>query len=140
MRPEEFFDVHIRWQEDENHQELSRHGDYLHSDIEDIEVVQPGAEPVVGIAAYCAMVEHAYLALPDFHVDLVDQFATDDRVVCRWRVSGTPSAESFGFPATGKRIEYEGMSIWNFEDGKARRGWIYSDLPSIMAQLGTSPD
>ena len=41
-----------------------------------------------------------------------DQFATDDRVVCRWRINGTHSKDSFGFPATGKHIEYAGMSAW----------------------------
>ncbi len=81
--------------------------------------------------------ETAYVALADFRAVIDDQFATDDRVVCRWRVSGTHSADSFGFPATGKHIEYAGLSVWEFEDGKARRGWIYSDLPALIAQLAT---
>ena len=102
----------------------------------DVEVVQPGAEPVVGIAAYRAMMEDAYTALPDFNSVLDDQFATDDRVVSRWRVSGTHRADSFGFPATGKHIECPGMSVWEFEDGKARRGWIYFDLPHSWHSLG----
>jgi steroid delta-isomerase-like uncharacterized protein len=124
--------THTRWQEDENRHDLSHHEDYVHSDVE---VVQPGAEPVVGIAAYRSMMETAYDGMPDLQVVLDDQVATDDRVVCRWRISGTHSKDSFGFPATGRRIEYAGMSLWEFADGKARRGWIYADLPALMAQL-----
>ena len=124
--------LHLRWQHDENRQELSRHLDYIHADIE---VTQPGAEPLRGLDAYRAMMEAAYTAFPDFQVVLDDQFATEDRVVCRWRVSGTHSSEFAGFPPTGRRIEYAGMSLWNFEDGRARRGWIYPDLPALMAQL-----
>jgi steroid delta-isomerase-like uncharacterized protein len=83
---------------------------------------QAGAEPVRGISAYRAMMEAQYGAFPDWHVVLDDQFATDDRVACRWRVSGTHSGDGLGFPATGRRVEYAGMSVWEFEDGKARRG------------------
>jgi len=67
---------------------------------------------VVGIAAYRSMMETAYDGMPDLLVVLDDQFATDDRVVCRWRINGTHSKDSFGFPATGKHIEYAGMSAW----------------------------
>jgi steroid delta-isomerase-like uncharacterized protein len=126
--------LHTRWVQAENSQDLSHHEDYLHDNVE---VVQPGAELVVGVAAYRAMMEDAYTALPDFNSVLDDQFATDDRVVSRWRLSGTHIAESFGFPARAKHIECPGMSVWEFEDGKARRGWIYFDLPSLAAQLGT---
>ena len=126
--------VHNSWVEAENRHDLSQHGDFLHDDID---LRQPGTEPVVGLEAYKAMMEAAFAGLPDFHVVLDDQFATDDRVVCTWRLSGTHSAESFGFPATGRHVEFAGVSVWEFEDGKARRGQIFSDLPSLMAQLGT---
>ena len=128
--------VHTRCTEDEDRHDLSHHSDYFHDDIE---VYQPGAEPVVGLEGYRAFMGAAYAGLPDFDVVLDDQFATDDRVVCRWRISGTHSAHSFGFPATGRHVEFAGISVWEFDDGKARRGWIYSDLPSIMGQLGGSP-
>jgi predicted ester cyclase len=85
-------------------------------------VHQPGVEPVLGIAAYRAMMESAYASLPGFHTVVHDQIATDDRVVARWQTSATHSSESFGFPATGKRITFTGISIWEFEDTKARRG------------------
>jgi steroid delta-isomerase-like uncharacterized protein len=67
---------------------------------------------------------------------LDDRFATDDRVVCRWRTSGTHEGDFNGLPPTGKRIEWMGISIWEFEDGKARRGWIMQDVASLMRQIG----
>jgi len=134
MGAAENLSVHTRCTTDEDRHDLSHHGDYFHDDIV---VHQPGAEPVVGIEAYRAFMEAAYAGLPDFHVVLDDQFATDDRVVCRWRISGTHTADSFGFPATGNFVEFAGVSVWEFENGKARRGWIYADLPSMMAQPGT---
>ncbi|MCW2686219.1 MAG: hypothetical protein JWR37_1109 [Mycobacterium sp.] len=125
--------VLARWTRDEDHHDLSRLEDYMHDDVV---VYQPGTETVVGIAAYRAMMQAAYTGLPDLRVVHDDEFATDDRVVCRWRISGTHSAESFGYRPTRRRLEFAGISAWDFDDGKARRGWMYSDVPAIMAQVG----
>jgi predicted ester cyclase len=111
--------VHTRMTEAENRHDLSQHEDYFHEDI----VVYPlGADPVIGIAAYRASMEAQFALIPDWHVVLEDQFATDDRVAYRWLV-------------TGQQIQYAGASLWEFEDGKARRGWTYVDMPDLMARL-----
>jgi steroid delta-isomerase-like uncharacterized protein len=125
--------THTAWSDAEDRQDLTRHHEFVHDDIV---VNQAGAEPVVGLDGYLAMMEGTYSGLPDFHVVLDDQFATDDRVVCRWRLSGTHKGDLFGIPATGRKIEYAGISLWEFDTGKARRGWIFTDVASLMAQLG----
>src|SRR5262249_25104968 len=118
----------------ENRHDLTRHGEFVHDDIV---VNQAGAKPVVGLDGYVAMMAETYKALSDFHVVLEDQFATDDRVVCRWRLSGTHTGDLYGIPATYRPVEWTGVSLWEFEDGKARRGWIYADTVAIMTQLRT---
>ena len=124
--------VHTAWTEAEDRHDLSHHGDFMHPDIE---FHLPGSDPIVGIEAYVAMMEALYAGLDDFSVVLDDQFATADRVVCRYRTRGTHRGEFFGHPATGKQLEFAGMSLWEFEDGKARRGWSFSDVAALMAQL-----
>jgi predicted ester cyclase len=124
--------VHTRWTQAEDDHDLSHHGDFVHDDIE---VNRPGSEPVRGLGGYVAMMEETYAGLDGFRVELDDQFATDDRVVCRWRTIGTHTGDLFGLPPTGKRIEFPGASIWEFEGGKARRGWTFPDIASIMAQV-----
>jgi steroid delta-isomerase-like uncharacterized protein len=124
--------VHTAWAEAEDRHDLTHHLDFLHDDIE---LHQPGSEPLVGIDAYVSMMQALYAGLEGFSVILDDQFATDDRVVCRWRARGTQSGELFGLPATGKQIEFPGISLWEFDNGKARRGWSFPDLASVMAQL-----
>ena len=124
--------VHSRWTEAENRHDLSRHDEFVHENIE----LFAGGETIVGIDAFRASVESNFSAFPDFHVVLDDQFATDDRVVCRWRQSGTHEGEFFGIPATGKQIEFIGISLWEFENNKARRGWAMLDVASLMQQLG----
>jgi predicted ester cyclase len=72
--------THKAWTAAEDDQDLTRHDQFVHDDIV---VNQAGAEPVVGLDGYITMMEGTYAGLPDFHVVLEDQFATDDRVVCR---------------------------------------------------------
>jgi steroid delta-isomerase-like uncharacterized protein len=132
MGSKENIAVHTAWTEAEDRHDLTQHGDFLHHDIE---LHLPGSGLVVGIDAYLAMMQANYAGLEGFSVISDDQFATDDRVVCRWRIGGVHSGELFGFPATGKRIEFPGVSVWEFDNGKARRGWTFPDLASVMAQL-----
>jgi steroid delta-isomerase-like uncharacterized protein len=124
--------VHNRWTAAEDRHDLSHHREFVH---EDIEVHLPGSDPIVGIDGYLAMMEANYTGLTDFRVVLDDQFATDDRVVCRWRTSGNQDGELFGLPATGKHIEFAGVSVWAFDNGKARQGWVFPDIAAVMAQL-----
>jgi steroid delta-isomerase-like uncharacterized protein len=124
--------VHTALSEAENRNDFSHHGDYLHDDIE-FHLV--GGEVLVGLDAYVGNVQARYSAREGFSVVLDDQFATDDRVVCRWRVRATHTGDFAGFPATGKQIEFPGMSLWEFDHGKARRGWGFLDLASLTGQL-----
>jgi hypothetical protein len=38
--------------------------------------------------------------------------------------------------ASGKRIQWEGMDVIPFEDGKVKRKDVYSDSVSILRQVG----
>jgi len=133
MGAAENLEVHTRCTEAENRHDLSHHDDFLHDDIV---MHVAGAEPTVGIEAYCATVRAGYDGISDFKVVLEDQFATDDRVVCRWRATGIHDGVFYGIPATGKFIDYTGVSVWEFDGGKARRGWAFPDNATLMHQLG----
>jgi steroid delta-isomerase-like uncharacterized protein len=124
--------VHQRWTDAEDRHDLGRHEDYLH---EDIEVRIAGRDPVIGFDAYLALLAATYVALDGYRVTVEDRFATDDRVACRWRNSGVHTGELNGISATGKRLEWAGVSIWEFEQGKARRGWVFQDTATLMTQL-----
>jgi predicted ester cyclase len=124
--------LHQRWTEAEDGHDISHHDDFLHPDIV---VHLPGGVEVAGLAAYLEMMQAQYSGLDGYRVVLDDEFATDDRVVCRWRVSGTHTGDFSGIPPTDRNIEFPGMSLWEFEEGKARRGWVLPDIASMMAQL-----
>ena len=125
--------IHTRCTEAENRHDLSQHGEFLHDNIE---VVVAGGMTTTGVDEYRAGLEELYAGLSDFKVVLDDQFATDDRVVCRWRATATHDGEFYGVAASGKALDYTGVSVWEFDHGKARRGWIFPDNVAMMQQLG----
>jgi steroid delta-isomerase-like uncharacterized protein len=133
MSAKENLAVHAAWTAAEDEHDLSRHEEFLHPDIE---LHLPGGEVVNGLAAYRAVTDAVLSAMPDCRVILDDVFATDDRVVCRWRLRGTHAGELYGYAPSGKVIEYPGISLWEFEDGRARRGWSMPDLATAMTALG----
>jgi steroid delta-isomerase-like uncharacterized protein len=127
--------VHRRWADAEDRHDIAHHDEFPQPDIV---VHLPGGEEVVGVSAYLEMMKAQYAGLDDYRVVLDDAFATDDRVVCRWRVSGKHTGDFSGIPPTGKTIEIPGMSLWEFEGGKARQGWVLPDIASLMSQMSTS--
>jgi steroid delta-isomerase-like uncharacterized protein len=75
-------------------------------------------------------------AFPDLHFEVVDLVAEDDKVVTRWRLTGTHSAEFLGIPATGRRIDVEGMSLDRIENGMIAEGCDGWDNYGVRVQLG----
>lgn len=129
--------VHRNWAAAENAHDLSHLDDFIHADIE---LHVPGSDPIVGIDNYRLMMQANFEGLENFHSAVEDSFATDDRVVCRWRTTGLHVGDFMGFPATGKRIEFAGISLWEFDAGKARRGYAFPDAAALMTQLMSSID
>jgi predicted ester cyclase len=56
--------------------------------------------------------------LPDLAVSIERIIASDDEVVGVWRVSGTHRGPLFGFPATGRRLEWSNASVFRLAGDK----------------------
>jgi len=75
-------------------------------------------------------------ALPDMHVRVNQILAERDLVAVHWTASGTNTQEGMGFPATGKKIKVDGMTIFRFKAGKICEEWSVWDMLSVMRQMG----
>ena len=84
-------------------------------------------------------IEYFRNAVPDLTYTIEDQMAEGDKVVTRYRVSGTHQGEFFSVPATGQRITMPGISIDRFEGGKMVEEWPAYDLLGVMRQIGAIP-
>jgi predicted ester cyclase len=70
--------------------------------------------------------------LPDLRVTIEDTVAEGDRVAVRL----THRGELFGAAATGRVIEWDGLTIRHLgADGRTVERWIRNDVQALMAQL-----
>lgn len=75
-------------------------------------------------------------ALPDMRVKVNELVAERDLVSVFWTASGTNTGQGMGFPATGKRITVNGMTLFRFKSGKITEEWSVFDMLSAMQQAG----
>jgi steroid delta-isomerase-like uncharacterized protein len=65
--------------------------------------------------------------------------AEGDLVTIYWIARGTNTGTGNGLPATGKKVEQAGITIWRIVDGKIKEEWSAFDQLSMMRQLGLVP-
>ena len=78
-------------------------------------------------------------AFPDIRFEVEHMIAEGDKVLARWRLSGTHSAPFLGIPATGARVNDHGNDIFHFRNGQIKEVWVNEDSLHLMRQLGAIP-
>jgi steroid delta-isomerase-like uncharacterized protein len=78
-------------------------------------------------------------AFPDVAIVPEKLIAEDDLVTIYWIARGTNTGTGNGLPATGKKAELAGITIWRIVDGKIKEEWSAFDQLSMMQQLGLLP-
>lgn len=77
-------------------------------------------------------------AFPDlrFEVELV--LGEGDYVAARWTATGTHSRPWGGLEPTGRSVDYTGVNIFRFENGRVAEIWNFRDDLGLREQLGAS--
>ena len=75
-------------------------------------------------------------AYPDRTFSTEDLISKGDKVVSRYIYRGTHEGDREGFPATGKKVEMEGIIIDRIENGKIVEDREEFDSLGLMQQLG----
>jgi steroid delta-isomerase-like uncharacterized protein len=78
-------------------------------------------------------------AFPDVVVVPKKFIAEGDLVTIYWVARGTNTGTGNGLPATGKKAELTGITIWRIVDNKIKEEWSAFDQLSMMQQLGLLP-
>ena len=93
-----------------------------------------------------ASLEEDQVALKGWHQAFSDiaivpekLIAEGDLVTIYWIASGTNTGTGNGLPATGKKAQLAGITIWRIVDGKIKEEWSAFDQLSMMQQLGLLP-
>jgi steroid delta-isomerase-like uncharacterized protein len=79
-------------------------------------------------------------AFTNAHISIEDQVAEGDKVVTRWRGSGTHQGELMGVAPTGNQVTITGITINRVSEGKIAESWTNYDALGMMQQIGAVPE
>lgn len=72
---------------------------------------------------------------PDFHVEVTSLAGADGRVVAEWIMTGTPTVDESGMPASGRSFSIRGVTVAETRNGRITRVSDYWDRAAMMEQL-----
>ena len=76
---------------------------------------------------------------PDLKYEIVETAALPDRVWIRYKAKGTQQGSAWGFPPTGKTVEFSGATILYIKDGKVIDRWGAFSFYDILTDLELVP-
>jgi steroid delta-isomerase-like uncharacterized protein len=101
--------------------------------------VNHGIHRDIGLADDQEALKGWHQAFPDITIMPAKLIAEGDLVVVYWIARGTNTGTGNGLPATGKKAEQAGITIWRIVDEKIKEEWSAFDQLSMMQQLGLLP-
>src|SRR5213596_4426557 len=101
--------------------------------------VNHGIHRDVGLEEDQAALKGWHQAFSDITIVPEKLIAEGDLVAIHWIARGTNTGTGNGLPATGKKAELAGITIWRIVDGKIKEEWSAFDQLSMMQQLGLLP-
>lgn len=84
-------------------------------------------------------VEDTRVAFPDWHNQIDEVLAVDDRVVTRMTWSGTHRGALGDIGPTDARVEYTGAAFFRLEEGLVEEAWVVGDTQELWRALGVLP-
>jgi steroid delta-isomerase-like uncharacterized protein len=93
-------------------------------------------EDIEGIEKFKEWVSSDVGVFSDIQYTLADSIAENNKVSAAWIVKGTHDKEYSGIPATHKKFETVGISIFFFEGSKIKELWTVADALSPALELG----
>ena len=119
--------------------DLDRLGEVLAPDVAAHNLLPNFPKTLEGIKA----VHRSTLAVfPDLHTETEDLIAEGDLVVERWTQKQTHTGAPFfvgNIPASGRKINTTGISIYRIAGGKIVEHWANMDFLGVLQQVGAVP-
>lgn len=88
-----------------------------------------------GIAGYREFFARMAHGFPDLATTMEDTIAVGDKVVVRWRATGTHRGEYDGIPATGRTMTLTAISIMRLAGGMIVEEWVEADNAGMRRQM-----
>jgi predicted ester cyclase len=92
----------------------------------------PEVEGIDGIKNVITSFRTAY---PDLKLTVDEEIYAENKITIRWKVTGTNTGEG-EMPPTGKKVDFWGISVLHFANGKLTREFVAFDNHALLQQLG----
>ena len=100
-------------------------------------------QPARGVEEVKDFMRRSWVAFPDLRLSSGPMWLEPhgDSVTWAWRMQGTHAGviDPPGFAATGRRIDIDGIDVWDFADGRLERYRAYYDVATLARQIGAMP-
>jgi steroid delta-isomerase-like uncharacterized protein len=93
-------------------------------------------EDITGIENFRNWITSDRSIFPDIRFTIVDTIGELGKVATAWIVEGTHEKEYRGIPATHKKFETVGISIFHFQGDKIKEAWTVADALTPALELG----
>ena len=93
-------------------------------------------EDVRGIENFKKWIASDRAAFPDMRFTIVDSIAESNKIASTFVVEGTHKQEFRGIPATHKKFETVGITVFHFDGNKIKEAWVVVDGLSAALQIG----
>ncbi|HNP73876.1 MAG TPA: ester cyclase [Kouleothrix sp.] len=97
------------------------------------------SRPAVGRSQIAGLYARHFAAFPDSHVRVERIVAEGSTVAVEWSLSGTHMGPFMGIPATGKPINFNGISLIRYHNGAAVADTRVWDVAGLLRQIGLLP-
>jgi steroid delta-isomerase-like uncharacterized protein len=103
----------------------------------------PAETDFEGIEEFKEWISNTRNAFPDFAVESSDEdfIGGENKVAVQWVATGTnerPLAR-LDIEPTNEHVEFEGVTVFEFDNGKVTEAWWYYDMLGFLDQLGVVP-
>ena len=89
------------------------------------------------LAGSLALIQPILVAIPDRTIEVQEEIITDNRVVLRWRRSGSFQNDAWGVHATRNRFTDVGVTILGIgANNMISQIWEFVDFLNFFTQLG----
>ncbi|MEZ5923499.1 MAG: ester cyclase [Hyphomicrobiaceae bacterium] len=102
----------------------------------DLAFHDPASDRTVGLPDLKALVRAWRTGLPDLREEVLDLIGEDDRVACRFRLTGTQTGPFLGRPPSGRPINIVGVDLYRFQNGRIVDFTYLEDTLGLLSQLG----
>ncbi len=99
----------------------------------------PTAPAGLDTRGFEAFVDSLHQGFSDKFFVEIERLGLGDRMVSRFRMTGTHDGTFEGIAATGRGTDVEGCDVFYFAGGRIAVARAYFDLLGLLAQIGAAP-